>query len=52
MNEFLQAVQDGDLLAAKAAFDSEMKVRTHDHIAGVSRDIMANAGQFETEDQE
>lgn len=42
MNEFLQAVENGDMLAARAAFDAEMKLRAIPAIEQVRREVVAN----------
>lgn len=50
MNNFLQAVQDGNLLAAKAAFDEEMKMRTAIAIDAVRTEIGRNIGLEEDDE--
>ncbi|QIW87099.1 hypothetical protein AHP1_2681 [Aeromonas phage Ahp1_CNU-2021] len=51
MNEFMQAVQDGDFMAAKQAFEYEMSTRTRGAIEATRREIAANAAPFEEDDE-
>lgn len=51
MNEFIAAAQSNDLLAARDAFEAEMRRRTADAIEQVRRDIGAQVSEFEQEQE-
>lgn len=51
MNEFMQAVQAGDFMAAKQAFGDEMSNRTRVAIETTRREIAASAAPFEEDDE-
>lgn len=50
MNDFLKAVMDGDVAAAKTAFNQEMHSRCYIEIENRRKEISAEAGHYDPEE--